>query len=319
MAARQPQYAAGDAGVCRHRPRQHLLSVHDAPRPSWRRRRTRASSSRSRSRRPNSTLQQRQLYSRQVYKIFASHPETEHVFQLDVPGQSIAGMVFKPWDQRTQDHQRAAAGAAAGAEQGRGRARRRLPAAGAARQLRPAGAVRHRDHGSVRAAQRCRPAIPAGSAEERHVHLPRLRPEDRQSAIRHRHRSRQDRAARPEDERCRRRAVGDARRRLCQLFQHQRALLQSHPAGAAALPAQRAAVARLLHPHRRRFAGPAVDHREHQDAHGAGIAQSFSAAQRRHDPGRRHAGRRAGRRAGVPAESVAARRCRRAIRSITAA
>ena len=49
---------------------------------------------------PNSTLQQRQLYSREVYKIFAGHPETEHVFQLDVPGQSIAGMVFKPWDQR---------------------------------------------------------------------------------------------------------------------------------------------------------------------------------------------------------------------------
>jgi multidrug efflux pump len=51
---------------------------------------------------PDSTLQQRQLYSRQVYKIFASHPETEHVFQLDVPGQSIAGMVFKPWDQRAK-------------------------------------------------------------------------------------------------------------------------------------------------------------------------------------------------------------------------
>ena len=51
---------------------------------------------------PNSTLQQRQMSSRQVYKIFASHPETEHVFQLDVPGQSIAGMVFKPWDQRAK-------------------------------------------------------------------------------------------------------------------------------------------------------------------------------------------------------------------------
>jgi multidrug efflux pump len=49
---------------------------------------------------PNSTLQQRQLYSRQVYKIFAQHPETEHVFQLDNPGQSLAGMVLKPWDQR---------------------------------------------------------------------------------------------------------------------------------------------------------------------------------------------------------------------------
>ncbi len=51
---------------------------------------------------PDSTLAQRQLYSRQVYKIFASYPETEHVFQLDVPGQSIAGMVFKPWDKRTK-------------------------------------------------------------------------------------------------------------------------------------------------------------------------------------------------------------------------
>jgi multidrug efflux pump len=51
---------------------------------------------------PNATLQQRQLYSKDVYRIFASHPETEHVFQLDVPGQSIAGMVFKPWDRRTR-------------------------------------------------------------------------------------------------------------------------------------------------------------------------------------------------------------------------
>jgi multidrug efflux pump len=50
---------------------------------------------------PNSTLRQRQLYAREVYRIFSQHPETEHVFQLDVPGQSIAGMVLKPWDQRT--------------------------------------------------------------------------------------------------------------------------------------------------------------------------------------------------------------------------
>jgi multidrug efflux pump len=51
---------------------------------------------------PNSTLQQRQKYSRQVYSIFAQHPETEHVFQVDSPGQSIAGIVLKPWDQRKQ-------------------------------------------------------------------------------------------------------------------------------------------------------------------------------------------------------------------------
>jgi multidrug efflux pump len=49
---------------------------------------------------PNSTLQQRQLYSRAVYETFVKHPETEHVFQLDIPGQLLAGMVLKPWSER---------------------------------------------------------------------------------------------------------------------------------------------------------------------------------------------------------------------------
>ncbi len=48
----------------------------------------------------NSTLQQRQLYDRQIYQDFASIPETDHVFQLDMPGQNISGMVLKPWDKR---------------------------------------------------------------------------------------------------------------------------------------------------------------------------------------------------------------------------
>jgi multidrug efflux pump len=50
---------------------------------------------------PTATLEQRLLYSRQVYEKFMKHPETNHVFQLDVPGQSVAGMVLKPWDERT--------------------------------------------------------------------------------------------------------------------------------------------------------------------------------------------------------------------------
>jgi multidrug efflux pump len=49
---------------------------------------------------PNSTLQQRQLYSRAVYETFVQHAETEHVFQLDIPGQLLAGMVLKPWSER---------------------------------------------------------------------------------------------------------------------------------------------------------------------------------------------------------------------------
>jgi multidrug efflux pump len=49
---------------------------------------------------PNATIDQRLMYSRQIYDIFASHSEMDHVFQLDVPGQSIAGIVLKPWDRR---------------------------------------------------------------------------------------------------------------------------------------------------------------------------------------------------------------------------
>jgi len=51
---------------------------------------------------PNATLQQKLLYARQVYEVFAKFPETAHVFQLDIPGQSIAGMVFTPWDERVR-------------------------------------------------------------------------------------------------------------------------------------------------------------------------------------------------------------------------
>lgn len=54
---------------------------------------------------PNATLQQRQLYSKQVFEVFKKYPETDHVFQLDFPGQSIAGMVLKPWDERTRTAQ----------------------------------------------------------------------------------------------------------------------------------------------------------------------------------------------------------------------
>ena len=52
---------------------------------------------------PTSTLKQRQFYGKQAYNIFAKHPETNVVFQIDAPGQSISGWVLKPWDQRSQN------------------------------------------------------------------------------------------------------------------------------------------------------------------------------------------------------------------------
>lgn len=52
---------------------------------------------------PNATLQQRLTYAHQVYETFASYPEMDSVFQIEAPGQSISGMVFKPWDERKRN------------------------------------------------------------------------------------------------------------------------------------------------------------------------------------------------------------------------
>jgi multidrug efflux pump len=52
---------------------------------------------------PDATLQQTQLYTKEVYKIYAAYPETDHVFQLDgINGTNsgITGMVLKPWNER---------------------------------------------------------------------------------------------------------------------------------------------------------------------------------------------------------------------------
>lgn len=52
---------------------------------------------------PNATLEQTELYSREVYKIFSSFPEVDHVFQLDGANginSSIGGAVLKPWSER---------------------------------------------------------------------------------------------------------------------------------------------------------------------------------------------------------------------------
>ncbi|MBB5046066.1 multidrug efflux pump [Rhodopseudomonas rhenobacensis] len=51
---------------------------------------------------PNATLEQRETYVQQIYGILDKRPETDLVFQIDMPGQVIGGWVLKPWDQRSQ-------------------------------------------------------------------------------------------------------------------------------------------------------------------------------------------------------------------------
>lgn len=50
---------------------------------------------------PTATLKQRQFYSEQAYQTLSKHPETDLIFQIETPAQSIAGWVLKPWDERT--------------------------------------------------------------------------------------------------------------------------------------------------------------------------------------------------------------------------
>ncbi len=51
---------------------------------------------------PNATLEQKLMYSRKAYEMLSAYPEADHVFQMDIPGFSFAGMTLKPWDERTR-------------------------------------------------------------------------------------------------------------------------------------------------------------------------------------------------------------------------
>ncbi|TPN20820.1 multidrug efflux protein [Mesorhizobium sp. B2-3-3] len=49
---------------------------------------------------PNATLAQKEFYAAQAYDLIAKRSETNTVFQIVTAGQSIAGWVLKPWDER---------------------------------------------------------------------------------------------------------------------------------------------------------------------------------------------------------------------------
>jgi multidrug efflux pump len=51
---------------------------------------------------PTATLEQNLLWLNQANTIARSFPEVEHVFQVGAPGQAFAGMVLKPWSERSK-------------------------------------------------------------------------------------------------------------------------------------------------------------------------------------------------------------------------
>ncbi len=53
----------------------------------------------------NATLDQTTLFAEEVYKVYASFPETKATFQLTFPTQGFGGMVTKPWSEREKTSQ----------------------------------------------------------------------------------------------------------------------------------------------------------------------------------------------------------------------
>ena len=49
---------------------------------------------------PFSTLQQREMFMREVGKVTATYPEIEHAIQMDAPGRAFGGNGLIPWDKR---------------------------------------------------------------------------------------------------------------------------------------------------------------------------------------------------------------------------
>ncbi len=53
----------------------------------------------------NATLDQRRMYGDQLYSIAVKWPEVAHIFQMELPGQSIAGFPLKTWGDRDRSAQ----------------------------------------------------------------------------------------------------------------------------------------------------------------------------------------------------------------------
>ena len=53
----------------------------------------------------NSTLDQTNLFTKQVYDVYHSFPESQSIFQITSPSGGFGGMVTKPWSERTKTAQ----------------------------------------------------------------------------------------------------------------------------------------------------------------------------------------------------------------------
>ena len=221
--------------------------------------------------------------TQQLYKVYSTVPEKDHVFTINGMGdvhQGFAGILLKNWGERTRSQKEVLKELEPRISSIRHGAGARLLAAGpAGLGRRTAGAVRHHHDARRPRARRCARRRGEVGARERALHLLRLRPSLRDAADRVPHRSRQGEPARHLHGRYRRLSGDAARRQLREFVRSLRAQLPRDPAGAARLSPERELAHALSDPHGVGHARAAVERRvDHQDG-AAERAHQFPAAQ----------------------------------------
>ena len=202
----------------------------------------------------------------QLYRVFSTVPEKEHVFAINGMGdvhQGFAGISAQALGRaEAQSPGRAARAAAEDRRHRAGAGALVLAAAAAGLGRRAAGAVRHHHDARLPRAGRRARRRREGGARKRHVHLLRFRSPLRDAADRVPDRPRQGQPARHHHGRYRQLARDAARRQLRQSVRSLRPELSGHPAGAARVPAERGLAHALPDPHRAGHAGAAVQRRD---------------------------------------------------------
>ena len=221
--------------------------------------------------------------TQQLYKVYSSVAEKEHVFTINGMGdvhQGFAGLLLKPWGERERSQKDvlqelspkitsiATAQALAFSP----------PALPGSVGGPPVQFVITTTHDFRELADVLADVREVG-ARKRHVHLLRLGPEIRDAADRVPHRPRQGQPARHHHGGYRWLARHLARRQLRQFVRPVRAELSGHPASTARVPAERGLAHALPDPHELRCARAALERRVGEEGGAAERAHQFPAAQ----------------------------------------
>ena len=290
--------SAGDHGVRADRPGQHLFPLCAARRANWRRRRTRASSSRSATSAPErDAAAAAALSTGRSTETSPSYPETDHVFQLDMPGQNHrrhGAEALGPARTRTTDELQPLVQQEMAAIAGAQVVAFQPPPLPGSQGLPIQFVIEHAPIRSTRLNDVAQKFLQDARAE-RHVHLPRHRSEDRPAADR-RWRST---ATRRRSSACKMSDVGSALGAMLGGGYVNYFSLDGRSYKVIPQVQQRFRLNadQLLNYYIRTAngaSGAAVHRRAHHHHDGAAVAQPFPAAQLRDDPGRGRARRVAG-------------------------